>query len=141
MNNLSKIMKKPVPDTNFKSIKDAKYTQLLSLSYFKTSFDYLIRGVDKTYVPTKEAINNGFTRLKDGSICYDASYRDSSNEKVEQKAKKAIYIKTIFQRKKSFCIYFEFQFGKCRSSIIYSRCQDKKFKYQNKFFLYRFKKC
>ena len=32
-------------------------------------------------------MNEGFTRLKDGSVCYEALYRNASMDEVEKKAK------------------------------------------------------
>ena len=80
---------------NLRAKKDFKTTfynfskskQLLSSSYFKISLEYLFKGINKEYNPTRNIINTGFTRLTDGSIFYDKIYRSASFEEIEYKAK------------------------------------------------------
>jgi hypothetical protein len=55
----------------------AKYKELWSLSYFKTSLAYLMRGVDVHYRPTTSKINKDFTKMTDGSIYYGEDSRNS----------------------------------------------------------------
>lgn len=64
----------------------SKYQQLLSLSYFKESFKNLKDGVDKSYKPVKSCTNQGFTKLIDGSIVYNAKIRMSSQDEIDQNA-------------------------------------------------------
>ncbi len=89
---------------NLKAKKDFKTTlysfsktnQLLSTSYFKTSLEYLFKGINNEYKPTGNIINTGFTRLSDGSICYDKIYRSVSFEEIENKAKSTILTNPIY---------------------------------------------
>lgn len=67
-----------------------KYNQLWSLSYFKTSWSYFIRGVDVHYRPTNSTINKDFTKLVDGSIVYGESSRNSTIETVNGYATQSI---------------------------------------------------
>jgi len=59
----------------------SKYIQLVSPSYFQAS----IRNLNKNneLLLTKNKINSTFTRLVDGSICYDEKYRNSSPAKID----------------------------------------------------------
>jgi hypothetical protein len=74
----------------------SKYNQLLSSSYFKTSLEYLFKDIDKEYKPTRSIINNGFTRLIDGSIFYDKLYRSVSFDEIENKSKSTILTNPIY---------------------------------------------
>ncbi|MDI1235315.1 MAG: hypothetical protein PSX81_13620 [bacterium] len=67
-----------------------KYKQLWSVSYFKSSWSYFIRGVDVHYRPTTEANNKDFTKLTDGSIIYGESSRNSSLETINRYATQSI---------------------------------------------------
>lgn len=68
---------------------DDKYLELISPSYFQTSFRMLLRGKNKPII-TKSAINNDFTKLSDGSICYDAKYRNASTKEINNGVAKFI---------------------------------------------------
>lgn len=84
----NKLLNKPSPysfETAFQGYD--KYYQLLSISYFRSSLDYFMRGVKVDYRPTQDIANNGFTRLKDGAIYYGALYRKASRDEVEKRAK------------------------------------------------------
>ncbi|MEJ6979556.1 hypothetical protein WG906_03795 [Pedobacter sp. P351] len=72
-----------------------RLSELLSFSYFQTSVSYIIKGVDKTYEPTTKIENEGFTKLKDGSIFYDRPYREVSLMEVDDKAKSVIKEKPV----------------------------------------------
>jgi len=67
-----------------------KYRELVSSSYFKTSLEYVFKGINKNYIPTNRIINDGFTRLTDGSIYYDKIYREASDGEIKTRAKNAI---------------------------------------------------
>lgn len=58
--------------------KMVKYKELLSLSYFKSSWSYLLRGVDVHYRPTSETVNMELTKLSDGSIYYGEESRNAT---------------------------------------------------------------
>jgi len=75
---LSKYVEMPLLDQSIY----VKYNQLWSLSYFKTSWSYFIRGVDVHYRPTNKTISKDFTKLTDGSIIYGESSRNSTLEIV-----------------------------------------------------------
>jgi len=66
------------------------YLELVSFSYFKTSFEYLTRRIDGRYKPTRQVLNVGFTRLTDGSISYDSKYRNASFTEVNNKVEDLI---------------------------------------------------
>lgn len=89
-----------------------KYMQLLSTSYFKASIDYSIRGVRVSYKPTKNTANKGFTKLSDGSIYYDATYRNYPADKVNEMVldtlkKNEIYgLKDYSQISKNYTLLF-----------------------------------
>jgi hypothetical protein len=59
-----------------------KYEELFSISYFNTSFGYLVHGTSKAYRSTKEVFNEKLTRLQDGSISYGVKFRDISPNKT-----------------------------------------------------------
>ena len=63
-----------------------KYKELLSRSYFKSSLQFIQRGSDKTYYPTKNTVNKGFTRVADGSIYYGEAFRMVSPDDIEKRA-------------------------------------------------------
>lgn len=86
----SKILHKKKINSKFSFNKFDNYKELISFSYFNTSLKYLFRGINIKYIPTKNNINDGFTRLTDGSIHYDSKYRNSTFSEVEQKAKSTI---------------------------------------------------
>lgn len=73
-----------------------KYYELFSFSYFKTSLDYLRKGIDKNYHPTKQAENKYFTRLTDGSIYYDDAYREVTVEEINNRARETTSINPIY---------------------------------------------
>ncbi len=64
-------------------ISNIKYRELLSPSYFKSSFLRLISGHTKPYVSNKKD-NKFFTKLSDGSIIYDEELRNSSIDKIDE---------------------------------------------------------
>jgi hypothetical protein len=74
----------------------ARYEELFSFSYFKTSLDYLIKGIDKKYQPTKLIQNKMFTRLIDGSIYYDEAFRMATPDQVKKRADEVIAINPIY---------------------------------------------
>lgn len=61
--------------------KDSKYLQLVSPSYFKSSYKNLFA---KSLLPisTKKPINTSFTRHPDGSISYDSIYRSVTPDEL-----------------------------------------------------------
>jgi hypothetical protein len=64
-----------------------KYKELFSLSYFNSSLDYFVNNKSKTlYEPTLKEVNEGMTKRIDGSIYYDAEYRNASPEEVIRRA-------------------------------------------------------
>jgi hypothetical protein len=69
---------------------DNKYLQLLSPSYFQSSLRMLktrLFAKEKSIpMPTDNKINDGFTRLQDGSINYDKKYRNATLAEVDAKA-------------------------------------------------------
>ena len=67
-----------------------KYQELFSFSYFSTSIKYLLEGIDKTYYPTKEPLNKGFTRMYDGSVNYDSAYRTVTPQKLNERVQENI---------------------------------------------------
>jgi hypothetical protein len=71
-----------------------KYIQLLSLSYFQTSFKNIGRGT--SYYPSKNKTNNETTKLADGSISYDTAYRKPLSEKLKQIGNGYIIEKPIY---------------------------------------------
>lgn len=83
---LSKYAEKPLLDQSLY----AKYNQLWSISYFKSSWSYFIRGVDVHYRPTSSTTNKDFTKLVDGSIMYGESSRNSTLETVNGYATQSI---------------------------------------------------
>lgn len=87
---LNKILKNTVViNTEFRLHQYVKFKELVSFSYFKTSLSfYFKKKVGKKYKPTKISVNEGFTRLKDGSVCYEALRRNASMDEVEKKAKR-----------------------------------------------------
>ena len=72
-----------------------KYQQLFSFSYFRTSLRYFLKGIDRHYHPTTEAVNEGFTRLADGTITYDKAARDLSAAAIREKAENTLQEKSI----------------------------------------------
>ncbi|SEA99306.1 hypothetical protein [Pedobacter hartonius] len=88
---LSRVDKKsPVYSRQSFLYKYKKYSELISVSYFKTSIHYLINGINNNYTPTKQGVNDGFTRLTDGSIFYDLRYRNASAAEIALKANECI---------------------------------------------------
>lgn len=77
--------KKVIDESEFE-----KYKQLWSVSYFKNSWSYFVRGVDVHYRPTAETINKDFTKLTDGSIVYGEISRNSTLETVNRYATQSI---------------------------------------------------
>jgi hypothetical protein len=74
------------PEANTVELTYIKYEELLSVSYFKNSLDNLIHGVNKKILPTKDNLNDKFTRLYDGSISYGAEFRNNPPTKVSELA-------------------------------------------------------
>jgi len=68
-----------------------KYYQLFSPSYFQSSIKILIKQVlnrkQKLPLPTKLKVNDGGTRLSDGSISYNLEYRNVTIQDIDKKAK------------------------------------------------------
>lgn len=64
-----------------------KYNELISLSYFQSSIKNLYKVISGNGVPiaTNEKCNSTFTKIKDGTICYDTAYRFASINKVDGK--------------------------------------------------------
>jgi hypothetical protein len=61
------------------------FKELISPSYFKSSlFSLLMNEKGEPFITNKIA-NRTFTKLSDGSINYDAEYRDASNKMIEDK--------------------------------------------------------
>ena len=83
---LTEYAEKPLDDQSMY----VKYSQLWSLSYFKTSWSYFIRGVDVHYQPVNSTMNKEFTKVVDGSIVYGESSRNSSLEIVNGYATQSI---------------------------------------------------
>jgi len=73
-----------------------KYYELVSLSYFQESLSNLELKGRTIYYPTKNKVNDTFTKLIDGSICYDKKYRETSDLEVEKEAKKYINSNPIY---------------------------------------------
>src|SRR6185312_5413796 len=69
-------------DNTIEQLNFSKCRELFSVSYFKTSFAYLIHGTSKNYKPTRQVFNEKFTRLRDGSISYGVELRDISPEHI-----------------------------------------------------------
>ena len=71
-----------------------KYYQLFSPSYFQSSIKILIKLVlnrkQTLPLPTKFKVNDGGTRLSDGSISYNLEYRNVTMQDVDKKAKSYI---------------------------------------------------
>ncbi len=66
-------------------VKNDYMLQLLSPSYFKISLQKLLYpGIQP--ITTSSIINDGNTKLTDGSIYYGSSYRSATKEQVEQRA-------------------------------------------------------
>jgi hypothetical protein len=61
------------------------FKELLSPSYFKSSILELIMNRNRAPFVTDKIVNKTFTKLSDGSINYDAEYREASNKMVEEK--------------------------------------------------------
>ena len=64
---------------------DSKYLQLVSPSYFISSFKKMLL-ISSKPIPTTIKINNTFTRLVDGSITYDLKYRSAAPDEIEKRA-------------------------------------------------------
>lgn len=63
------------------------YKQLLSFSYFKSAVRYLVKGIGRNDArATRLAENNGLTRITDGSVTWDAQYRDAPQAVVDRRA-------------------------------------------------------
>jgi hypothetical protein len=81
---------------SFFNINTEKYLELVSISYFQTSLDYLLKGINKEYKPTKQTINIGSTRLSDGAIFYDSKYRNASIAEIDAKATETISMPSVY---------------------------------------------
>jgi hypothetical protein len=66
--------------------KYARYGELLSLSYFKTSLSYLFKSKNNVYKSVKSNMNDEFTKLKDGSIEYDKLTRSATPYEIQSRA-------------------------------------------------------
>lgn len=94
---IKKLLKNSVEITlELKLYQYKKFISLISPSYFKTSLRYLIKGIDRKYIPTKEMVNESFTKISDGSIYYDILYRNASRDAVEDEARRTIAANTIY---------------------------------------------
>lgn len=63
------------------------YRQLLSFSYFKNSVYFLSKGMGrKDAIITTSPVNTGLTRLIDGSVTWDANYREAPQSVVDRRA-------------------------------------------------------
>lgn len=67
-----------------------KYYELVSFSYFQESLSNLELKGRTIYYPTKNKVNDTFTKLTDGSICYNKKYREKSDIEIENEAKNYI---------------------------------------------------
>jgi hypothetical protein len=94
------------PDYQTKLYDYIKYKELLSGSYFKSSLQFLLKGLNKKYKPTKSIENKGFTRLIDGSIYYDEAYRNASFSEIERKALRCVANQPIYSLGK-FTVFSE----------------------------------
>lgn len=65
--------------------KDSKYLQLISPSYFKSSYKNLFTELSQP-ISTKNPVNSRFTRHPDGSISYDSIYRSVTPKELEKRA-------------------------------------------------------
>ena len=65
--------------------KDSKYLQLVSPSYFKSSYKNLF-AESLLPISTKNPVNISFTRHPDGSISYDSIYRSVTSKELEKRA-------------------------------------------------------
>ncbi|MEP7263872.1 MAG: hypothetical protein ABI772_05220 [Bacteroidota bacterium] len=70
--------------------------ELWSFSYFKSSLQYAVNGIHVQYIPTHSIVNDGFTRLMDGSISYDKAFRSVSLTEIDARAKSNMAGKTIY---------------------------------------------
>jgi len=77
----------------FKSKID-KYLQMVSFKYFQQSLSML--GSKTTYYPTKEIVNDNFTKQVDGSIYYDKKYRNIDSLEIIKAANSLIHSKPIY---------------------------------------------
>ena len=71
-------------DEETEEISDDKYYQLISPSYFQSAVKILITGKKMPKV-TKIRLNKYLTKLKDGSITYDAKYRNVGDKEILNK--------------------------------------------------------
>jgi hypothetical protein len=63
----------------------SKYSQLVSPSYFISSFKKILLASSKP-IATKTKINKTFTKLVDGSITYDLERRSATPDEIEKRA-------------------------------------------------------
>lgn len=75
-----------------------KKGQAISIPYFQTSLDYLKKGLQKNRdaVPTMEPYAEGAMRRADGSYCYEASYRNATEDEARARAADCVVAKPEF---------------------------------------------
>ncbi|MFA9389450.1 MAG: hypothetical protein ACERKD_06565 [Prolixibacteraceae bacterium] len=72
---------------NQKHFSYSKYKQLLSISYFQSSFSKFKKTLkgNSMPLPTKEKYNVSFTKLTDGSLVYSERHRNFSSIEIENR--------------------------------------------------------
>lgn len=89
-------LKIEIKDSLLATEENRKYGELFSLDYFQNSLRNVLKFGINRYFLTQDAVNNGFTRLSDGSICYDKKYRERTPAEVELTVKSYIGLKPIY---------------------------------------------
>lgn len=73
-----------------------KYSELISFSYFKSSVHYLLKGMGRDDArATKIPQNPGLTRLNDGSVTWDAQFRNAPQSTVDRRARDIVAVDPI----------------------------------------------
>lgn len=85
-----------VSDSSSISRRNPKYGELVSLDYFQNSLWTILKFGTNKYSPTRRILNDGITRLTDGSICYDKKYRIRTLAEIELAANSYIGLKPIY---------------------------------------------
>lgn len=77
---LNKLTGATIQDDKASKHRYSKYKQLLAMSYFKVSVDYMINGKGKKFRATRQEVNDEYTLLSDGSVYYGTAFRNSTVE-------------------------------------------------------------